>query len=89
MCFLFDQILVNLIMVQMSGTYNNGSITLDKPVNVDKPVKVLVTFIDDDIAIENKRLTINDFSFLKSRELLKDVKGSISDAVIEERRSAL
>lgn len=76
-------------MIQLSGTYNNGNITLDKPVTVDKPVKVMVTFMDEDILDEGKRLSINDFSFLKSRKLLKDVKGSISDAVIEERRSAL
>ena len=76
-------------MIQLSGTYNNGNITLDKKISVDKPVKVLVTFMDEDVQGENKRLTINDFSFAKGRELLKDVKGSISDAVIEERRSEL
>jgi len=76
-------------MVQLSGTYNNGNITLDEPINLDKPVKVLVTFIDIDADVKEKRLTLDDFSFAKSRELLKDVKGDISDAVIEERRSYL
>jgi hypothetical protein len=76
-------------MIQLSGTYNNGNIILDKPVMVDKPVKVLVTFMDEDVVEEGKRLSINDFSFLKSRELLKDVKGNLSDAVIDERRSEL
>ena len=74
-------------MVQVSGTYNKGTITLDKIVAVDKPVKVIVMFDEEDITIEKERLSINDFSFLKSRELLKDVKGDLSDAVIEERRS--
>ena len=75
-------------MVQLSGTYENGHITLDKEIAVDKPVKVLVTFLDEEVE-KKKRLTLDDFSFAKSRELLKDVKGSLSDAVIEERRSAL
>jgi len=76
-------------MVQLSGTYNNGSITLDEPININKAVKVLVTFMDIDDNVKEKRLTLNDFSFAKSRELLKDVKGNLSDAVIEERRSYL
>jgi len=47
-------------------------------------------FIDEDVPVEKlPRLTLNDFSFAKSRKLLKDVKGSLSDAVIEERRSYL
>jgi len=76
-------------MVQLSGAYNNGSITLDEPINIDKPVKVLVTFVDVELDIKEKHLTLNDFSFAKSRELLKDLKSSLSDTVIEERRSYL
>jgi len=76
-------------MVQLSGIYDNGNITLDKKVSTKKPVKVMVTFMDEDVAIEKERLTLDDFSFAKSRELLKDVHTSLSDAVIEERRSHL
>ena len=76
-------------MVQLSGTYDKGNITLDKKISIDKPVKVIVTFMDEDVAVEKERLTLNDFSFAKSRKLLKDVHTSISDAVIEERRSYL
>ena len=75
-------------MIQVSGTYNKGNILLDERIDIDKPVKVIVTFIDESTD-ENKRLVLNDFSFAKSRELLKHVKGTISDAVIEERRSEL
>jgi hypothetical protein len=74
-------------MVQVRGIYNKGTITLDKIVAVDKPVKVIVMFDEEDITIEKERLSISDFSFLKSRELLRDVKGKLSDAVIEERKS--
>jgi hypothetical protein len=51
-------------------------------------VKVMVTFLDDQ-SRDYKRLTISDFGFSKSRELLKNVTGTLSDAVIEERRSLL
>jgi hypothetical protein len=76
-------------MVQLSGIYNNGNITLDQKISVKRPVKVIVTFMDEDVTIEKKRLTLDDFSFAKGRELLKDLKSSLSDAVIEERRSEL
>jgi len=84
------KIFVNLIMIQMSGIYDKGKITLDKKIATQKPVKVIVTFVvDEDVEVENKRLTLGDFSFTKSRELLKDVHINLSDAVIEERRSHL
>jgi len=76
-------------MIQVSGTYDNGNITLDRAITVNKPVKVIVSFAEDDVNVEKTRLTLNDFSFLRSRELLKNVQGSLSDAVIEERRSEL
>ena len=76
-------------MIQLSGTYNNGSITLDEPINIDKTVKVLVTFTDDDVNIKDEHLKSNNFSFAKGREILKNLKSSLSDAVIVERRSYL
>jgi hypothetical protein len=75
-------------MIQVSGTYDNGRITLYETIALDKPVKVMVTFLDDQ-SRDYKRLTISDFGFSKSRELLKNVTGTLSDAVIEERRSLL
>ena len=75
-------------MIQVSGTYNKGNILLDERIDIDRPVKVIVTFIDEN-SDESKRLMLSDFSFAKSQELLKHVKGTISDAVIEERRSEL
>lgn len=87
LCY-FRSFLVNLSMIQVGGIYDNGNIILDQAMAIDKPVKVIVTFIDEDVD-ESVRLTLSDFSFLRSRLLLKDVNGSISDAVIEERRSEL
>jgi hypothetical protein len=46
--------------------------------------------IHDDIAVPSKkRLTLSDFSFAESQKALEHYKGSFSDAVIEERLSAL
>lgn len=73
--------------MQVSGTYNNGNIILDEAPAIDKVVKVTVLFDEKDISLKKERLSLNDFSFLKSRELLKHVKGTLSDAVIEDRRS--
>lgn len=37
----------------------------------------------------NKKIDLKKFSFKISREALKDLKGNLSDAIIEERRSYL
>lgn len=34
-------------------------------------------------------LSLSEFSFSKSREILKNYKGSLSDVLVEERRSEL
>lgn len=76
-------------MTAVGGTYQNGQIKLDKEYQSKQPVKVIVTFMDEvDVQVE-KRLTIADFSFLESQKLLENYKGSLSDALIEERRSEL
>lgn len=76
-------------MVSVLGTYKNGKVELDKVFSSENPVKVLVTFLEDVNNDSEKPLKLSDFSFAKSQEILKDYKGSLSDAVIEERRSAL
>jgi hypothetical protein len=73
-------------MAIVKGTYFNGQLKLDKPVKTRKPAKVTVIFEEENKA---KRLSLSDFSFLESQELLKDCKGSFSDEVIEERRKDL
>lgn len=44
---------------------------------------------EEDIKPEPKRINLSDFSFGKSRALLKHVKESFIDDVINERREAL
>ena len=75
-------------MKQLTGTYYQGKVHLEKTIPTDRPLKVVVMF-EEDIKLESKELKLSDFSFAKSRQLLKDVKGSFSDTVINERREAL
>ena len=74
-------------MIAVSGVYENGVITLEKKVRSKRSMKVIVTFLDDEILHDSKRLTTKDFSFGKSREKSKRFVGSLSDAVIDDRKS--
>ena len=77
------------VMIAVKGTYENGVIRLDRKIQAKKAMKVIVTFLDEEIKDDSKRLTTNDFSFLKSREKSKRYKGSLSDAVVEDRKAEL
>ncbi|OQY03918.1 MAG: hypothetical protein B6I20_04055 [Bacteroidetes bacterium 4572_117] len=85
-------------MLALRGTYKNGFIKLDNPLNIDKPLKVIITFIDEEVQLnyqsdvnkqEKKTIDINKFSFLQSIEASKDFQDSFSDSLIDERRSEL
>ena len=76
-------------MIAVKGVYENGEIRLDKRIQTIKPIKVIVTFLDEELTNDSKRLTKDDFSFLKSREISKRFKGSLSDTVIDERKEEL
>lgn len=77
-------------MLAEKGIYENGEIKLDKKPDISKDVAVIVTFLEDSdmdtIKKEPKKLNLDTFSFKRSREILKNFQGSLSDAVIEERR---
>ncbi|MVN21951.1 hypothetical protein [Mucilaginibacter arboris] len=74
-------------MVAIAGTYQDGYVKLDREFSSTEPVKVIVTFLEDIEISSDKRLTLSDFSFAKSQKILEEYKGSLSDEVIEERRS--
>jgi hypothetical protein len=76
-------------MLAIRGIYNRGRIVLQEKVKFSKPVKVIITFLEDIKRSNSKKIDFQKFSFSKSRELLKDYKGSLSDTIIEERRSSL
>ena len=76
-------------MLQLTGTYFEGKVHLEKIIPTDRPLKVTVIFEEEVSKPEPKRLKFSDFSFAKTREILKDKDWSFSDTVIEERREAL
>ncbi len=76
-------------MVAVVGTYQNGYVKLDKEYSSANPVKVIITFLEDVQSGSEKRLSLSDFSFSKSQKNLENYKGSLSDAVVEERRTEL
>ncbi len=75
-------------MVQLTGTYYNGQVHLEKSIQTKKPLRIIITF-QEEIEADNEGLQLSDFSFLKSQKLLHDYKGSFSDEVITERRNAV
>lgn len=74
-------------MLALAGTYQNGHLTLEQEFASEKPVKVIVTFLEDVVPQPRKRLHFSDFSFAKSQQILANVTGSFSDTVVEERAS--
>ncbi|OQX78331.1 MAG: hypothetical protein B6D61_05810 [Bacteroidetes bacterium 4484_249] len=41
-------------MIAIKGIFENGVVKLENPVNVKRPLKVIVTFIDEDINFNNQ-----------------------------------
>jgi len=81
-------------MLKVTGIYNDGIVRLDKDIKLDGPVKILVTFLNSvppavHESDPSDKLQLSDFSFQNSRELLKGLRVSLSDTVVEERRSLL
>lgn len=74
-------------MLAVRGVYENGEIKLKEKVSISGEIPVIVTFLEDIEMQEPQKPDINKFSFKRSKEILKDYKGSLSDAVIEERGS--
>ena len=72
-------------MIAIVGTYKDGILKLDKEYKSNNPVKVIVTFLEDVTLETEKAFSISDFSFKKSQKNLKNYKGSISQALIEQR----
>jgi predicted DNA-binding antitoxin AbrB/MazE fold protein len=76
-------------MLSVRGVYENGAVKFNEKVSINGETPVIVTFLEDLEEEETKRVSLSDFSFQRAKEILKDYKGSLSDTVIEERRSFL
>ncbi len=73
-------------MVAINGTYENGTLLLDKKYLSEKPVKVIITFLDEVEINHTSKFTLADFSFSKSQHVLAMYKGNLSETVLEERK---
>ncbi|MCU0338922.1 MAG: hypothetical protein MUE30_03485 [Spirosomaceae bacterium] len=76
-------------MLSIVGTYQNGHLKLDRDYSAKKPVKVIVTFLEDVQSLSDDRLSLSDFSFSKSKKNLENFTGSLAETVVEERREEL
>jgi len=76
-------------MLTVKGIYQDGKISLQQNVRYKTPIQVLVIFLDNLESVETKKQVRKSFSFQQAREQLKNYQGSLSDAVVEERRQAL
>ena len=74
-------------MLSVRGIFENGKLRLNEKIDIPKPVEVIVTFLDN--VHSEKKINLKQFSFTKAQEILKNYKGSLSDAIIEERESDL
>lgn len=76
-------------MISTKGIYFNGNLKLENPITSEKPLKVIVTFLEEtEESNQDTGFSVKSLSLDKSRKLLADFKGSFSDAVIKERRDS-
>ncbi len=77
-------------MIELKGVFENGRIEFEKPVKINKRIKVIVTFIDEDFESIDEQTKYNTFSGIRKlqREKYEDLpiswsfeKTSISDFV--------
>lgn len=75
-------------MLSVKGVYENGRVRLEEEIPASGELPVIVTFLESKMRRreESPKMNLNKFSFNKARKILKKYKGSLSEAVIEERR---
>lgn len=78
-------------MIAIRGKYKNGRVVLEKKVDFDNEQNVIVTFLEEESEANNsvKQFDIGQLSIGRSRAILKNIKSSFSDEIVEERRQEL
>ena len=76
-------------MLSLKGTYKDGRVIIREEIKTQKPVNVIITFLEDVKMPVEEKLDLNKFSFKKAKKLLENYKESLSDAIIDERRKAV
>lgn len=67
----------------IEAIWKDGHIEPLEDIKKGKNIRYLITVIDDP---DSQSVRGKKFGFDKAQEVLKDLKGALSDAVIEERR---
>jgi len=75
-------------MLAVEGIYRDNQLILNKKVSFSEPVRVIVTFLDEP-QNDSQKIDLAQFSFGQSRAILKELRGSLSDVLVEERRNAV
>ena len=67
--------------------YEDGKIQFIEEVKLNKPIEVLVTFLNnvDSPEVNHKKIDFNIFSFNKTKEILKKYKLNLSQTIIDDR----
>jgi hypothetical protein len=71
-------------MLSLVGTYINGYLKLDKEYTTENPVKVIVTFLEEVQNNSEKELVLADFSFSKSKKILKIFKALFQKQLLKK-----
>ncbi len=74
-------------MLALKGIYENGVVKLEEPLDSDKRMRVIVTFLEEES--KAKPLSLEDFSFAETRKTTSKYKFSLSEAVVAERQEEL
>ena len=57
-------------MLSLIGTYKDGYVSFEQTLSVVKPVKVIITFLEDIETSDEIFLQLSDFSFQEARQVL-------------------
>jgi hypothetical protein len=75
-------------MLALKGVYDHGKVSFSRPLKINKPVEVIVTFLQP-FEENSPALDLKRFSFDKSRQLLSQFTGELSAVVVDDRRVAI
>lgn len=73
-------------MPKVKGIYKDGKIQLQEEIPEKGPIEVTITYERDNG--KEQRINLSNFSFKQSQKLLRNLKGSLSDEIIEERQKS-
>ena len=76
-------------MLSVKGIFKDGKVIIDEEIKVEKPIQVIVTFLEELETPILEKIDLTQFSFEKAKNLLKNSKESLSEVIIDERRNAI